>query len=157
MPTFDARVDEMGRGGRAVVVPLDVPALFGKVRAPVRGTVNGFPYRSTIMRYGDTYYLGLNREVRHGAGIDAGHVVTVELELDDAPREVEVPEELAAVLEAAPAARRAFDLSPTRTGGSTRAGSARESATRRAAPGPRRRSRCSPKALGRRTKERLSE
>jgi bacteriocin resistance YdeI/OmpD-like protein/uncharacterized protein DUF1905 len=109
MPTFDARVDEMGRGGRAVVVPLDVPALFGKVRAPVRGTVNGFPYRSTIMRYGDTYYLGLNREVRHGAGIDAGHVVTVELELDDAPREVEVPEELAAVLEAAPAARRAFD------------------------------------------------
>jgi hypothetical protein len=99
----------MGRGGRAVVVPLDVPALFGKVRAPVRGTVNGFPYRSTIMRYGDTYYLGLNREIREGAGVDAGDVVTIEMELDDAPREVEVPEELAAALDAAPAARRTFD------------------------------------------------
>jgi hypothetical protein len=83
--------------------------LLGKVRAPVRGTVNGFPYRSTIMRYGDTYYLGLNREIREGAGVDAGDVVTIEMELDDAPREVEVPEELAAALDAAPAARRTFD------------------------------------------------
>jgi Bacteriocin-protection, YdeI or OmpD-Associated/Domain of unknown function (DUF1905) len=108
VPTFEARVEELGRG-RGVVVPLDVPALFGKVRAPVRGTVNGFPYRSTIMRYGETYYLGLNREIRDGAVIDAGDVVTIEMELDDAPREVEVPEELAAALDAEPAARRAFD------------------------------------------------
>lgn len=65
---FEATVEERSGGGRLVAVPLDVPALFGKVRAPVRGTVNGFPYRSTIMRYGDTYYRGLNREVREGAG-----------------------------------------------------------------------------------------
>jgi Bacteriocin-protection, YdeI or OmpD-Associated/Domain of unknown function (DUF1905) len=110
VPTFEATIEEMGRGGRAVVVPLDVPALFGKVRAPVSGTVNGFPYRSTIMRYGDTYYLGLNREIREGAGVEAGDVVTIEMELDDAPREVEVPAELDAALEAAPAARKAFDV-----------------------------------------------
>lgn len=108
MERFEATIEKLGRG-RAVVVPLDVPALFGKVRAPVRGTVNGFPYRSTIMRYGDTYYLGLNREIREGAGIEAGDSVVIEMELDDAPREVEVPAELAAALDEAPDARRAFD------------------------------------------------
>jgi bacteriocin resistance YdeI/OmpD-like protein/uncharacterized protein DUF1905 len=34
----------------------------------VRGTVNGAPFRSTIMKYGDAYYLGLNRELREAAG-----------------------------------------------------------------------------------------
>ena len=106
---FEATVGEHGRGGRAVVVPLDVPALFGKVRAPVRGTVSGFPYRSTIMRYGDTYYLGLNREVREGAGVDAGDRVAIEMELDDAPREVDVPDELTRALGEAPDAREAFE------------------------------------------------
>jgi hypothetical protein len=106
---FDATVETRGGGGRVIVVPLDVPALFGKVRAPVRGTVNGFPYRSRIMRYGGTYYLGLNSEVRQGAKVDAGDIATVEMELDDAPREVEVPRALAAALAAAPDARETFD------------------------------------------------
>jgi hypothetical protein len=101
---FATHVEEAGRG-RVVVVPLDVPAVFGKVR----GTVNGFPYRSTIMKYGDTYYLGLNGELRNGAGVDAGDLVEIEMELDDAPREVDVPAELAAALDATPAARHAFD------------------------------------------------
>ena len=101
-------MEARGRGGRTVVVPLDVPALFGKVRAPVRGTVNSFPYRSTIMRYGDTYYLGLNREVRERAGVDAGDCVAVEMELDDAPREVDVPDELARALGEDADARKAF-------------------------------------------------
>lgn len=109
MERFEATVEARGRGGRAVVVPLDVPALFGKVRAPVRGTVSGFPYRSTIMRYGDTYYLGLNRDVREGAGVEAGDRVTIEMELDDAPREVEVPDELARALGENPDARASFE------------------------------------------------
>jgi Bacteriocin-protection, YdeI or OmpD-Associated/Domain of unknown function (DUF1905) len=106
---FEATVEARGRGGRVVVVPLDVPARFGKVRAPVRGTVNGFPYRSTIMRYRDTYFLGLNREVREGAGVDAGDRIEVEMELDDVPREVDVPDELASALGVDPAARTAFE------------------------------------------------
>lgn len=106
---FEATVEARGRGGRVVVVPLDVPALFGKVRAPVRGTVSGFPYRSRIMRYGGTYYLGLNRELREGARVDAGDRVAVEMELDDAPREVEVPGELARALGENPDARNSFD------------------------------------------------
>jgi hypothetical protein len=33
-------------------VPLDVPAVFGRARAPVRGTINGHPFRSTVAVYG---------------------------------------------------------------------------------------------------------
>ena len=41
MDRFEATVEERGRGGRVIAVPLDGPALFGRVRAPVRGAVNG--------------------------------------------------------------------------------------------------------------------
>jgi hypothetical protein len=100
---FEATVEARGRGGRLVVVPFDVPAVFGRARAPVRGSVGGAEIRSTIMKYGDAYYLGLNREVRDAAGgIDTGDRVTVELELDDAPREVDVPPELRRALDAEP-------------------------------------------------------
>lgn len=61
------------------------------------------------MKYGDTYYLGLNKKTREGAGVDAGDLVHVEMELDDAPRVVEVPPELAVALDAAPDARERFD------------------------------------------------
>ena len=109
MARFEATVERRKGGGRLVAVPLDVPALFGKVRAPVRGNVNGVPYRSTIMKYGSTYYLGLTKETRDGAGVDAGDLVRVEMEVDDAPRVVEIPSELAVALAAAPDARERFD------------------------------------------------
>ena len=96
-------------GGTFIAVPLDVPAVFGRVRAPVRVTVNGHTYRSTVMRYGERYYLPLSRANRAAAGVEAGDAVAVELASDAAPRTVEVPADLAAALEAAPGARGAFD------------------------------------------------
>jgi uncharacterized protein YdeI (YjbR/CyaY-like superfamily) len=54
------------------------------------------------MKYGDAYYLGLNRELRDAAGVGVGDLVTVELELDGAPREVEVPQDLRRALDAEP-------------------------------------------------------
>jgi hypothetical protein len=96
-------------GGTFIEVPLDVPAVFGRVRAPVRVTVNGHTYASTVMRYGDRYYLPLSRANRSAAGVQAGDHVDVGLASDDAPRTVEVPADLAAALGAAPGARAAFD------------------------------------------------
>ena len=97
------------RTGFVIEIPFDVKAVFGSGRPPVRGTVNGFPLRSTLMSMGGRHLLGLNRETREGAGVAAGDRVTVELELDDEPRVVEVPPDLAAALDAAPDAREAFD------------------------------------------------
>src|SRR5919206_911818 len=86
--------------GTFTPVPLDVPAVFGRVRAPVRVTVNGHTWRSTVMRYGADYVLPLSRANREAAGVRAGDAVTVALAADDAPRTVEVPADLAAALDA---------------------------------------------------------
>jgi hypothetical protein len=95
--------------GTFVEVPLDVPAVFGRVRAPVRVTVNGHTWRSTVMRYGERYYLPVNRANREAADVAAGDTVSVLVESDDAPRTVDVPEDLEAALDAEPGARVAFD------------------------------------------------
>ena len=90
-------------------VPLDVRATFGKARAPVRGTVNGQPFRSTVAVYGGRSYLPVNRALREAAGVAAGDTVVIELEADDQPRTVEPPPDLAAALTTDPEARAAFD------------------------------------------------
>jgi uncharacterized protein YdeI (YjbR/CyaY-like superfamily) len=74
--------------------------------------VSGTPVRGRLSVYGGTTYLGLRREIREAAGIDVGDEVDVVLELDDAPREVEVPAELEATLAADARLRDAFDGLP---------------------------------------------
>jgi hypothetical protein len=106
---FEAELTLSGRSGTYVVVPLDVPTVFGSTRPPVCGTVNGVPFRSTIAPYGNAFYLGVNRELRTAAGAEAGDTVAVELERDDEPREVEVPTDLAEALAADAGALATFD------------------------------------------------
>jgi bacteriocin resistance YdeI/OmpD-like protein/uncharacterized protein DUF1905 len=106
---FRGVIEETGDGGAAVTLPLDPRVEFGKARAPIRGTVNGAPFRSTVAVYGDVAYLGVAKALRQAAGAEIGDEVDVEVELDDAPREVEVPPELAAVLKRDPEAARAFE------------------------------------------------
>jgi hypothetical protein len=96
---FVATLQPSGSGGGFLAeIPLDVPALFGGRRVPVRGSVNGTPFRTTIAVYGGRYYLGFRKEIRDAAGIAAGDELTIELERDEEPRTVEVPADLAAVL-----------------------------------------------------------
>jgi Bacteriocin-protection, YdeI or OmpD-Associated/Domain of unknown function (DUF1905) len=95
--------------GRGIEVPLDVRGLWGEARPPVRGSVNGVPFRSRLMVYGGVTWLGLRNELRREAGISDGDSVEVELERDDAPREVEPPPELASALASDPAAAGAYE------------------------------------------------
>jgi hypothetical protein len=100
--------------GRGIEVPLDVRELYGEARPPVRGTVNGVPFRSRLMVYGGVTVLGLRNEQRREAGISDGDPVDVEIERDDAPREVELPPALASALSSdAPAAEAYESLSFT--------------------------------------------
>jgi Bacteriocin-protection, YdeI or OmpD-Associated/Domain of unknown function (DUF1905) len=92
-------------GGVFIEVPLDVPAVFGRARAPVRGTINGHPFRSTVAVYGGRSYLPVKKALREAAGVAAGDAVVIELEADDQPRTVDPPPDLAAD----PEARAAFD------------------------------------------------
>jgi hypothetical protein len=91
-------------------VPPDVvEALGAGKRPPVTVTINGYTYRNTVAVMGGAYMIGVAAEHRAPAGIVGGEAVDVDLELDTAPREVEVPPELATALEAEPAARATFD------------------------------------------------
>jgi Bacteriocin-protection, YdeI or OmpD-Associated/Domain of unknown function (DUF1905) len=86
-----------------------VEALGAGKRPPVRITINGYTYRNTIAVYGDEYLVGVSAEHRAAAGVQAGDEVDVDIELDTAPREVTLPTDLAAALDADPAARRTFE------------------------------------------------
>ncbi|MEW6225801.1 MAG: YdeI/OmpD-associated family protein [Chloroflexota bacterium] len=91
------------------VPPEVVAALGGGKRPAVTVTIGDHTYRSTVAAYGDVFMLPLAAEHRAAAGVAAGDEVEVELAPDTAPREVEVPVDLAAALSAEPEARAFFD------------------------------------------------
>ena len=81
----------------------------GARRFPVVATVNGYSWRTSVVRMGGEFLVGLNRDVRRQAGVEAGDAVEVGVALDTAPRVVEVPEALAEALAADAQARAFFD------------------------------------------------
>lgn len=97
-----------------IPVPADVvEGLGGGKRAAVVVTVNGYTYRSTLAVMGGRHLIPFSSDKRAASGIGGGDAITVDLELDTAPRTVDVPEDLAVALSAA-GARAAFDaLSPS--------------------------------------------
>jgi hypothetical protein len=98
-----------------IEVPPAVIEAFGAGRKPaVVVNVNGYAYRSTVAVMGGRYLIPFSSDKRAETGIQGGDPIVVELEVDTAPRTVEVPDDLAAALDAAPGARVAFDaLSPS--------------------------------------------
>ena len=91
-------------------LPDDVVAALGHgKRVPVKVTINGHPYRSTIAVYGGRYYLPVRKEVRAAAGVAVGDQLTVSLEYDAELRTVDLPEGLRSALQANAEAAAAFD------------------------------------------------
>lgn len=94
----------------ALVVPAEVIAALGSSkRPPVVISLAGYSYRSTVAVMGGMFMIPLSKANREAAGVKGGDQVEVTLELDQAPRTVELPEDLAAALETKPGARAAFD------------------------------------------------
>lgn len=82
----------------AIPVPFDPKAVFGKVRAPVKVTINGYTYRSTIAAMGGPPFIPLRKSHRDAAGLADGGTVTVRLDLDTEKREVTPPADLVKAL-----------------------------------------------------------
>ena len=85
----------------AIPVPFDAKEVFGKTRAPVRVTINGYTYRSTIAAMGGPVCIPLRKSHREAAGLDGSETVDVRLELDEEKREVDPPAALVKALKAA--------------------------------------------------------
>jgi hypothetical protein len=97
--TFRAKLLPAGKTATGFEVPSKmVEALGAGKRPPVKVTINGHTYRSTVAVYGGKFLLGVSAENRKRAGMTAGDTMEVELALDSAPREVTVPNDFAAAL-----------------------------------------------------------
>ena len=105
--SFEAKLGD-DRALPLIEIPFDVKARFGRARAPVIVSINGYSFRTTVAVYGGRPYVGLRREVREAAQVEVGETVSVEIALDTQERTVEVPDDLASALAGA-GARDAFD------------------------------------------------
>lgn len=111
MPSFRTKILLAGKSATGIRIPSEVVDGLGVgKKPPVRVTVGRGTYRSTVARRGDAYLVSLSAANRELTGVAAGDEVEVTIELDREPREVEVPRDLAAALEAG-GARASFDRS----------------------------------------------
>lgn len=107
---FRTTILQGGKTATGIRVPDEVvEGLAAGKRPAVNVTINGFTYRNTIAVMGGAYMVGVSAENRAGAGVKGGDEVDVDIELDNAPREVTLPADFAAALDAEPEARRTFD------------------------------------------------
>ena len=115
--TFHTTLWASGGNNVGIVVPEEVVTAFGRgKRVPVVVTIDGgYQYRNTIASMGGQFLISFNAETRKATGRGAGDGVEVRLDVDDAPRTVDVPDDLAAELARDEAAQAAWDkLSPSR-------------------------------------------
>jgi hypothetical protein len=113
--TFEAELELNGKTATGIEVPPEViEALGGGKRPAIEVSFSGHSYRTTVGVMGGRFLIPVSAEHRGAAGVSAGDRLKVTVSLDEAPREVEVPAELADALKGDAVARRAFDaLSPS--------------------------------------------
>ena len=111
MTIFRGILHQSGKTATGIRVPDEVVEALGSGKRPaVHVTLNGsFRYRTTVASMGGEFWIPVSAEIRAGAGVTAGEELDVELALDTEPREVTVPDDLAASLSANAAAKQFFD------------------------------------------------
>jgi hypothetical protein len=107
---FHTTILPAGKTATGIEVPPEVvDGLGAGKKPPVRVTINGKTYRSTIASRQGRYLVGVSAKNRELTGVAAGDEVAVEIELDTEPREVTLPSDFVAALATYPEARRFFD------------------------------------------------
>ena len=107
---FEAELALSGKTAAGFTVPTDVVERLGGGGHPkVVVTVDGFSFRTSIAKMGDRFMLGVSSARRAEGGIEPGETYQVDVALDTAPRQVDVPDDLAAALAGEPAARSFWD------------------------------------------------
>ncbi|MFZ0953741.1 MAG: YdeI/OmpD-associated family protein [Candidatus Sulfotelmatobacter sp.] len=90
---FTAKIEGKEAGVVAAIAPpVDVPEFFGtRARVPIRGTINGYPFRSSLMPCGGRRMMPVNKKLCEGAGVRPGDMVDVVMERDEEERTVDAP------------------------------------------------------------------
>jgi bifunctional DNA-binding transcriptional regulator/antitoxin component of YhaV-PrlF toxin-antitoxin module len=99
---FTAELMDAGGGGTYVLFPYSTEEKFGiKGRVPVKATIDGEPYRGSLIKYGNPLHMLLVRkDIREKTGKKAGDMIDVTIEQDSEKREIEIPEDLTKALKA---------------------------------------------------------
>ncbi len=109
--TFLATIERADGGGAYVTIPFDVETTFGKKRVPVLATIDGVPYRGSLVRMGGScHILGILKAIREAVGKNVGDVVEITIEEDITPRTVEVPEDVQEALRQEPETSHLFEV-----------------------------------------------
>ena len=107
---FQTTIKQSDKTATGIEIPDEVIASLGAgKKPPVKMTVNGYSYRSTVATIDGKFMVGFSADHRAASGIKGGDAVDVEIELDTEPRTVEVPADLQSALDAEPEARQTFD------------------------------------------------
>lgn len=102
---FEAVINSGGGGGAWVNVPFDVEKAFGKKRVPIRATIDGVPYRGSLVRMGgDCHMLPVLKAIRETIRKQSGDKVSVTLREDMATRKVKIPADVQRALRLKPRA-----------------------------------------------------
>src|SRR5208282_4153473 len=113
MPQHKFKVKLIGEHGKSTAglkPPFDVVEVFHtKGRVPVKGTINGFPFRSSLMNMGDGHMMAVNAGMRAGAKCKGGDTVSVVMELDQEERKVEIPAPLKKIIASDPKAKEVWN------------------------------------------------
>ena len=112
---FRAKLALHGKTATGVTVPPQIVGALGGKKPAVKVSLNGYAYRTTLGVMGGLVLIPVSADVRGKAGIAAGDLLDVEIELDNEERKVEVPADLAAALKKDAIAKRAYEaLTPSK-------------------------------------------
>ncbi|MFN2483712.1 MAG: YdeI/OmpD-associated family protein [Candidatus Limnocylindria bacterium] len=107
---FHTTILQGDKTATGIRVPDEIVEALGSGKRPaVKVTLNGYTYRSSVATVSGQFMVGVSADTREKAGVAGGDQVDVDIELDTAPREVTVPPDFAAALDAEPKARQFFE------------------------------------------------
>ena len=92
MAKFKTTILTAGKTATGICIPGEiVEALNAGKKPPIKVTLNGYTYRSTVAVMGGKYMVGVNADIRAASGVKGGDILNVEIELDTEERKVELP------------------------------------------------------------------
>jgi uncharacterized protein YdeI (YjbR/CyaY-like superfamily) len=108
--TFKTTLLQGGKTATGIKIPPEIIETLGAgKKPPVKVTINGFTYRSTVAVMGGNYMVGVSAENRAGAKVNGGDKIEVTIELDAEPRELELPVEFKKALDKNAKAKKVFE------------------------------------------------
>ena len=107
--TFKTILLQAGKTATGIKIPPEIIEKLGAgKKPPVKVTINGFTYRSTVAVMADAFMVGVNAENRIGAKVNGGDKIEVTIELDTEERVVEIPADFQKILNKHPEAKKKF-------------------------------------------------